>query len=61
LGWRPSYPTIVYMTERFEYLGPIPGYKNAMQMETILHFIAEEKYKFTSLEEFEKNYKGKIQ
>ena len=61
LGWRLSYPSIVYMTENFEYLGPMPGYKNALQMEAILHYIAEEKYKTISLEEFEKTYKGKVQ
>jgi len=60
LNWRPSYPSIVYFTERLEYLGVIPGYKTPEQMEVILTYIAQEKYRTLSLEEFQKSFKGTI-
>ncbi|HOK98835.1 MAG: DUF255 domain-containing protein [Bacteroidales bacterium] len=60
LNWRPSYPSIVYFTERMEYLGVIPGYKTPEQMEVILNYIAFEKYRTVSLEEFQKTFKGTI-
>ncbi|MGC8802780.1 MAG: thioredoxin family protein [Bacteroidales bacterium] len=60
LNWRPSYPSIVYFTERLEYLGVIPGYKTPEQMEAILNYIALEKYRNISLEEFQKTFKGTI-
>ncbi len=60
LNWRPSYPTLVYFTEKMEYLGAMPGYKTPEQLEVILNFIAFEKYLSTSLEEFQKSFKGKI-
>ena len=60
LGWRMSYPTIVYYTEKMEYLGPMPGYKTAEQLEVILQFISQEKFRTSSMEEFEKTFVGEI-
>lgn len=60
LGWRMSYPTIVYYTEKLEFLGPMPGYKNAPQLEVILQFIAQEKFRSMSMEAFEKTFVGEI-
>jgi thioredoxin-related protein len=60
LGWRMSYPSFVYFTEKLEYLGPIPGYKTPEQMEAILTFIAQEKFRVTTLEEFEKTFVSQI-
>jgi len=60
LNWRPSYPSIVYFTERLEYLGVIPGYKTPEQMEVILNYIALEKYRTLSLEDFQKTFKGSL-
>jgi thioredoxin-related protein len=60
LAWRMSYPSFVYFTEKLEYLGPIAGYKTPQQMEAILTFIAQEKFRSISLEEFEKTFIGQI-
>jgi thioredoxin-related protein len=60
LNWRMSYPSFVYFTEKLEYLGPMPGYKTSEQMEVILTFIAQEKFRTTSMEEFEKTFKSQI-
>lgn len=60
LGWRMSYPSFVYFTEKLEYLGPIPGYKTPEQMEVILTFIGQDKFRTTTLEEFEKTFKSQI-
>ena len=60
LGWRMSYPSIVYFTERFEYLGAMPGYKTPQQLEVILNYIIQDKFKNTSLEDFEKTFKSQI-
>ncbi len=60
LNWRPSYPTIVYFTERLEYLGAIPGYKTPEQLEVILNYIAFDKFRTISLEEYEKTFKSQI-
>lgn len=60
LGWRMSYPSIVYLTEHLEYLGPMPGYKTPEQLEVILSFIAQNKFMTTSLEEYSKSFVGKI-
>ena len=60
LGWRMSYPTIVYYTDKMEYLGPMPGYKTPEQLEVILQFIAQEKFRTTTMEEFEKTFVSEI-
>jgi thioredoxin-related protein len=60
LNWHPSYPSLVYLTERLEYLGAIPGYKTPEQLEVILNYIAQDKYKSTSLEDFQKTFESKI-
>jgi thioredoxin-related protein len=55
-----SYPSISYFTEKLEYLGAMPGYKSPEQLEVILNFIGQDKYKTTTLEEFEKTFVGNI-
>ena len=60
LGWRLSYPSIVYFTEKLEYLGPMPGYKTAEQLEVIINYIGQDKFRTMSMEDFEKTFLGKI-
>lgn len=60
LGWRLSYPSIVYFNEKLEYLGPMPGFKTAEQMEVIINYIAQDKYRSMSMESFEKTFTKKI-
>jgi thioredoxin-related protein len=55
-----SYPSISYFTEKLEYMGAMPGYKSPDQLEMILNFIAQDKFKTTTLEEFEKTFVGNI-
>lgn len=55
-----SYPSIAYFTEKIEYMGAMPGYKTPDQLEVILNFIAQDKFKTTTLEEFQKSFKGQI-
>jgi thioredoxin-related protein len=55
-----SYPSIAYFTEKLEYMGAMPGYKTPDQLEVILNFIAQDKFKTISLEEFQKTFKGQI-
>jgi thioredoxin-related protein len=56
LGWRLSYPTIVYLTETLDYIGPVPGYQTPEQLEVILNYIAQEKFKTVSLEDYQKTF-----
>jgi thioredoxin-related protein len=55
-----SYPSIAYFTEKLEYMGAMPGYKTPDQLEIILNFIAQDKFKTTTLEEFQKSFVGQI-
>jgi thioredoxin-related protein len=60
LGWRVSYPTIVYLTEALEYIGPVPGYQTPEQLEVILTYMAKEKYRTMSLDDFQKTFVGTV-
>lgn len=60
LGWRISYPTIVYLMETLDYIGPIPGYQTPEQFEGTLNYIVQEKFRTISLEEFQKTFVGTI-
>jgi thioredoxin-related protein len=60
LEWRLSYPTIVYLMENLDYIGPIPGYQTAGQFEATLTYIAQEKFRTMSLEEFQKTFVGTV-
>lgn len=55
-----SYPSIVYFTEKLEFLGPVPGYKTPEQQELILTYIALDKFKTVTYEEFAKTFVGQI-
>lgn len=55
-----SYPTTVYLDENINMLQAIPGYQKPEQLEPILVFLGEGKYKTTSWDEFIKSYKGEI-
>lgn len=56
LNGKLSYPTTVYLDENFHMLSPQPGYLTPPQMEPILVFYGQEKYKTISWEEFTKTY-----
>ncbi len=52
LDGRMSYPSMVYLNERYERIMISPGYKEAADMLKELRFAAEEAYKTTSWEEY---------
>jgi len=58
-----SYPTVVFMTQKDGKYGisPVPGYKPPKEMEMLLSFFADKVYETQTWEEFQKNFKGKIQ
>ena len=60
LNGKMSYPSVAYMNEKMELLGVIPGYLTAQKIESLLNYIAEDKYTSESLEEYQKNFKSKI-
>ena len=55
-----SYPTMVFLNEKGELLGPLPGYKLPDQIEPYLVFIGEKKYETTSWEDFMKTFQSKL-
>jgi thioredoxin-related protein len=55
-----SFPTISYLNEKLELLGPIPGYRNAHDLEPLLVYISEEKFKSMAYDAFQKSFTGKI-
>ncbi len=52
-----SYPTFVFMEENFQNHSPIAGYQPVPQMEMILKYLAEGKYKTVKFDEYSKNFK----
>jgi thioredoxin-related protein len=55
-----SFPTISYLNEKLELLGPVPGYRNAHDLEPLLVYISEEKFKSIGYDAFQKSFAGKI-
>ncbi|MBL0308272.1 MAG: DUF255 domain-containing protein [Bacteroidetes bacterium] len=60
LGGQMSYPTSVYLDEHLNQLFPVPGYMEARTFERVLNFVASNSYKSQKWDEFDKNFKGKI-
>jgi thioredoxin-related protein len=59
LNNRPSYPTFVFLDEKLNIITPVSGYMEPGDLEPVLHFIAEDRYKTEKWEDFRKNFKGK--
>jgi thioredoxin-related protein len=55
-----AYPTSFYLDEKLNLITPFPGYMDAAQLEVLLHYIVEEKYKPVTLEQYKKTFIGKI-
>ena len=58
-----SYPTVVFLTLQENKLSasPVPGFRQAKDMETLLMFFAAKAYEKQSWEEFQTSFKGRIQ
>jgi len=56
-----SYPTTVFMDEKFQIIQPIPGYMNAKSLEPIITYIGEGLYKEkVAWQEYQKNFKSSL-
>ncbi|MCB0756154.1 MAG: DUF255 domain-containing protein [Flavobacteriales bacterium] len=58
LQGKMSYPTIVFLDEHMNMIQPLPGYRDAKEMQPILEYLATEAYKSTPWEEWLKNHEG---
>ncbi len=54
---RLSFPTIVFLDEKWDILQPIPGFKNANTFEQIITYFGEDQYKKVPWAVYQKNYK----
>lgn len=51
-----SYPTIVFLDEKFNVLQPLPGYKDASSLMMIMKYFAENYYKTTPWKKYEEMF-----
>ncbi len=57
LNGKMSYPSVAYLTGKLEMIGAVPGFYTPAQIEPLLHYIVEEKYKDNvSLEDYQKTF-----
>jgi thioredoxin-related protein len=56
----PGYPAIAYINEDLQLIGVMPGFLTSNQIEPVLSFIKEDKFKIESLEEYQKSFVSKI-
>jgi thioredoxin-related protein len=61
LQGRLSYPTVVFLNEKGQMLTPVPGYRVAKDMEVLLSYFAGKEYEKESWEDYQKEFKGRIQ
>ncbi len=62
MNGNPSYPTTVFLDERFNMLTPVPGYQSAANMKPILRFFGKDLHKTDrDINEYIKKHKGKNQ
>jgi thioredoxin-related protein len=57
-----SYPTVVFLTQKDGKVAvtPVPGFKEAKEMEMILSFFADKVYETQKWEDFQKSFTGKV-
>ncbi|WNJ19579.1 DUF255 domain-containing protein [Pontibacter sp. G13] len=53
---RNSYPTVAFLDETGKPIGPIPGYRDAKEMQKVITYFAGEFYTFMDLPNFLKSY-----
>lgn len=49
---RMSYPTIVYLDEKFNMIQPIPGYQDAKAFHQVITFLGDDHFKKTDFEKY---------
>jgi thioredoxin-related protein len=58
-----SYPTVVFLTMQQDgkiSVSPVPGFKEAKDMEMLLSFFADKAYETQKWEDFQKSFQGKV-
>ncbi|MCX6326612.1 MAG: DUF255 domain-containing protein [Bacteroidia bacterium] len=58
-----SYPTVVFLTQQNDgkiSVSPVPGFKEAKEMEVILSFFSDKTYETQKWEDFQKSFVGKV-
>lgn len=56
LQGKMSYPTVVFLDEKFNMIQPIPGYRGGEEFLPIVKFLGEKHYKNESFEDFMAKY-----
>jgi thioredoxin-related protein len=59
-----SYPTVVFLTQQKDgkiAVDPVPGFREAKDMEVLLSFFADKAYETQKWEDFQQSFKGRIQ
>ncbi len=51
-----SYPTVVFLSDEFKMIQPLPGYRKADEFHKIAQYIGDDHFKDQSWDEFEKSY-----
>jgi len=58
-----SYPTVVFLTRKdnkYE-VSPVPGFRQPKEMEMLLSYFADRAFESQKWEDFQKNFKGKVE
>ncbi len=58
MNGRMSYPTLVFLDEQYKVIQPLPGYRQAPELEKILAYFGGDFYKNTDWEKFSAEYKS---
>lgn len=53
-----SYPTFIFLDEKFALLSPLPGYQTPEQLMTVLKYFGDDIYKTKKWEEYQKEIGG---
>ncbi len=61
LNGKLSYPTFVFLDEKFNILSPVPGYQKAEQIEPILKYFGDNNYLRMSWVDYSEAFKGSWQ
>jgi thioredoxin-related protein len=61
LSGQLSYPNLVFLNDQLQLLTNVPGYREPKEMEALLLFFAEKAYEKQNFQDYQKNFKGKIQ
>ncbi|MGA2406118.1 MAG: DUF255 domain-containing protein [Bacteroidales bacterium] len=63
LNGQLSYPTVVFLVPQKDgkiQVNPVPGFREAKDMEVLLSFFADKAYTTQNFEEFQKSFQGKV-